>query len=508
MIILNNSQGRKEYEGTIRLGSGHSLIVGHGPMINLWSLENEAKQRRDDVAKFGLFEVAAPNFNTYYPDVTAEDLAPKAEDFVRPLFRALSEVVVRKNYDPIDFSKDGVLKASMNMLLAQTVYTNHEAMVGNEIGAVSKVFWAEATEKDGLKIPAGINAEFLIDGKAHPKVARGVMMDPPSIHSNSVTVNFKWAQSHPKMAFEDFRSKVGTFDAKGELIRRIATEINAYYETSLVSHGADPFAQKIGKDGKIVNPGLATRRDSFSEAIPGSTVYHFFSYKDSLSEITIPVPLNNNDDPEGVTTQNKIKMNKETILLMASIAGYTVAEGLENLSQEEFDEQFDQAAFEAHLAANRETLTAPPAEPTEELTQLRQEKEALIAEIEPLRQFKADNETLATQLADARKAQVAELSRLYAIAHGKEVPANLLETFNQTPLTALATFKESYNELAEEKYQLTCQDCKGHNIQRATANPTAGGDPGTPPTGGSGDKLSNSEIYYKIRNRKKNAQPK
>ena len=84
-------------------------------------------------------------------------------------------------------------------------------------------------------------------------------MDPPSIHSNSVTVQFKWDKSHPNMEDNEFYQKLGTYDSKGVMVRRIVTEVVRYLETSLVSHGADAFAQKIGDDGKIINPNFAKR---------------------------------------------------------------------------------------------------------------------------------------------------------------------------------------------------------------------------------------------------------
>lgn len=74
-------------------------------------------------------------------------------------------------------------------------------------------------------------------------------MDPPSIHSNSVSVRFIWDKSHPNLDEDEFWNKLGTYDEKGNLICRVVKEIVSYYETSLVSHGADPFAQKIDEMG-------------------------------------------------------------------------------------------------------------------------------------------------------------------------------------------------------------------------------------------------------------------
>src|SRR5690606_41760740 len=100
----------KEYDGSIRLGAAHSLITGHGPRLAI--MEKEAIERKKEIANLGLFEYSSPNFNTYYPEATESDLKPNEAEFIRPVYRALSEVVVRKNIDPLDFSMDNVLKRS------------------------------------------------------------------------------------------------------------------------------------------------------------------------------------------------------------------------------------------------------------------------------------------------------------------------------------------------------------------------------------------------------------
>src|ERR1700756_1398821 len=113
----------KTHVGTVILGSGHSLIIGHGPAITqlerLKYSEADAKKR---IEQFGLFNISSPNNSQYYPDVKPEDLTPKPEDYIRPIFRGLSETIVRKSYDPIDFSQKGVLQASIDKIVGQTVY--------------------------------------------------------------------------------------------------------------------------------------------------------------------------------------------------------------------------------------------------------------------------------------------------------------------------------------------------------------------------------------------------
>ena len=101
--------------GEIRLSSGHSIVLGHKPdkiKSEDLSKQLESEHNCTQVESFGLWEVATPNYATYYPDVTAEDLKPKEEEFITPVFRMLSEVIVSKGWRPIDFSKKGVLKKS------------------------------------------------------------------------------------------------------------------------------------------------------------------------------------------------------------------------------------------------------------------------------------------------------------------------------------------------------------------------------------------------------------
>lgn len=70
------------------------------------------------------------------------------------------------------------------------------------------------------------------------------------------------------------------------MICRVCTEIIRYMETSLVSHGADPFAQKIGEDGGIINPTYANQVvKTFKEYEEQDHKYYTFSdYKCETQE--------------------------------------------------------------------------------------------------------------------------------------------------------------------------------------------------------------------------------
>lgn len=248
-----------KFTDTMILSGGHSVMANHLPgTIPLQSFsENYFKSTKVDTEKYGLFG-ANTDYNTYYPNVTKEDLNPKDSEFIEPVFRLLSNCIVAKDYNPTEFPEE-VLKASMNLLVGQTVNCDHETEIGNAIGSVKSVSWQDSYKADnGVVIPGGINGVLKIDAKANPRIARGILMDPPSIHSNSVTVMFEWEKSH-NMSDAEFREKFNTKLYDGSLVRRIAKKIIAYRETSLVSHGADPFAQIIA-NGKINNPDYAGAR--------------------------------------------------------------------------------------------------------------------------------------------------------------------------------------------------------------------------------------------------------
>lgn len=177
----------------------------------------------------------------------AADVLPKAEDYITVDFRAISKTVVPGHW--IDWSKDDVLKSSVPKLLNQTVYPNHDFFdINNWLGAVSAVEWDEAGEQ--AEGQAGINATYKIDALMNARIARGLLMKPPAIHSTSMTVLFKFEFSHPEIAAENrwrFFELLGE-EVEGEIVRLVVTEILEYWEASLVFQGADRLAKKRSDD--------------------------------------------------------------------------------------------------------------------------------------------------------------------------------------------------------------------------------------------------------------------
>lgn len=455
----NSSMKEKIFEETVTFGLAHSLIMGHKPdKVTIEQLYQKMEEDDHDIQKFGLFERATPNYTTYYPDVTEEDLNPKDSEFIEPVFRLLSNVTVHVSWNPIYFPVE-VLKASMYKLIGQTINIDHEFAIGNAIGAIKSVEWQNAYTTNGVKIPAGINGVLKIDGKANPRIARGVMMDPPSIHSDSVTVNFSWKKSHPSLTDEEFFSKLGSFDEKGKLIQKIATEILGYHEVSLVSHGADPFAQRVN-NGKINNPNYAKSRYKLNDQT-------IISNNEKNPTIWIDLKQLSENSFEEIEKENY--QNSEIMEELLSFLDTLLGVEAGTVTEENFKEKLEEWKTE------NENLLATAQEPIKILDL--EGDEAIENEIKTLRD-KLDGlpEDVREQikLADTGKVVIQELredtKRLYGLVAGEgKVDAAILAVIEGADYQTLKALHKQYYEAADDTFELTCQECGSHNVSRATA---------------------------------------
>jgi len=458
---------------SVILNSGHALIMPHKPEgIAMEQINNKMESDPQSVEQFGLFDRATPNYSTYYPDVTAEDLAPKDAEFIEPVFRMLSNVTVHARFNPIYFPSD-VLKKSMFKMVGQTINIDHEMAVGNAVGTVKAVEWQNSYTANGIKVPAGFNAVLKIDGKANPRLARGIMMDPPSIHSNSVTVNFAWKKSHPKMDDQEFFSKLGSFDEKGKLVQKVVTEVKAYHETSLVSHGADPFAQKVDDKGKIANPEYAAGQYSLGDQ---SINYASWDWKNLEAGDFDEVIINTSTGTGPIININN-NANSENMEELLRFLETSFALEVDSLTEENVQEKLGTIDYP--------TLVAQAAKADEKVVILEIEGlEAIEAEITTLRDFKKTvPENLEVQLELAKTGQTAidqlraDTKRLYGLTidEGKE-DVNILAVIEGADYKTLTSLHKQYDEATDNEFGFVCQDCDSHNVTRASADPDAGGE--------------------------------
>ena len=454
---FNITHQNREHVDSMAIGQGHTILASYipaqvGAQTFCERYYEWTKPSSESVAQFGLFG-SDIDYNTYYPDLKPEDLKPQSEEFIEPMFRLLSATIVSKNWNPTDFSHGNVLRSSMRMLLGQTVNCDHSTDIGNAIGSVSKVMWQDSYKDGSFEIPGGINGILKIDGKANPRIARGILMEPPSIHSNSVTVQFKWDKSHPDMDERDFYEKLGTYDKHGNMVRRIVTEVVRYMETSLVSHGADNFAQKIGPDGRIVNPEYAKRSwSSYSEYKDAtSNIYYFSDFKDynNTQESLIDNKDNQEDKQQGMNELEKFIQS-------------LISEGIISLGEDQSQEQALLAL--RNLVSSQKELQIKVGNLTAEKTQLAEQitnKEAEIANLK-------DMATVGTNfIASLREETVAAYKKLM----GEQVDETIVSMINAqtTGLATLESLKKDYQTRLNEKFPMTCSKCGSHDVSRASA---------------------------------------
>lgn len=457
---------------TLTLGADHSMMVNNKPRsLDPQRLSDSFFQasgaNQQSIEQFGLFG-SSVDYNTFYPEVKAEDVKPQDEEFIEPVFRLISNCIVSKNYCPTEFSEE-VLKASMPLLVGQTVNCDHSTDIANAIGSVKSVSWQNAYTENGLKIPGGINGVLKIDCKANPRIARGINMDPPSIHSNSVTVQFEWKPSHQFEKEWEFWDKLGTYAEDGTMIRRIATRIISYKETSLVSHGADPYAQKV-VDGKIINPGYASSvYNSFSEQIQekiskSSRDYFCFDYKSCMSnseDLQATVKKTVEDSLSNISNSSKSnsQMPQELQAFLESLFG----EGLLSLEEGQTASSEIVLSEVKRLLSENQSLSEKATASQAEVDQLKEKVSTLENEAKANASFIQMGQD---HFREVKESTLASYKKLM----GEKEDANILTLIEKVDsLSTLISLKASYDAQLEEKFPLHCADCGSKNVNRGSS---------------------------------------
>jgi hypothetical protein len=328
---------------------------------------------------------------------TVEDIMPKDTDYIYPLFRALSAVIIPGHW--VEFPVD-VLNASVPLLAGQTVYPNHDnKKVEGWLGAVNQSLWDQAGQfSEGTP---GINAELKIDWKISPRIARGLLMKPPAIHSVSVTVVFTYEYSHPELEKDGkFRDLLGE-EVEGSIVRLIATKIEAYHEISLVTQGADRLAKR-GSDRERDDDDFAASATSQNSAPPAP-------------------PASSPTQPSEASAAAQTVKENPTVKLSA--------------------EQKKKLGLEAH-----EGEDVPDS--------------IVLSKLEELAAAAEAGETLMGE-ARAECLRVATLAE--ADAEGT-LPVALADIINKASASQLVDLTKLYTEKAAAKFKSTCQDCGSTNV--------------------------------------------
>lgn len=448
------------------LGAGHSILAPHIPgKVNAEQFSanfyKATQKNKESLDRYGLFG-GGNNYATFYPDAEPRQFNPAEDEFIEPVYRLLSACIVAKPYNPTEFGEK-VLKEAMHLLIGQTVNCDHETDVANAIGSIKEVSWQDSYEVDGVTIPGGINGVLRIDGKSNPRIARGINMDPPSIHSNSVTVRFKWKPSHQFEKEWEFYDKLGTIAEDGTMVRKIVTEIISFMETSLVSHGADPFAQKV-VDGKIVNPVYAgATYAAFKDIDPKEVSKHIYNmdFKSYNQWDPEPETIHNTSQPyiEKKPIHNQNMNELQQFLEQVFGQGYlTLAEG-------------EKPSIELALSGIKNLITEK-----QNLSEANSQAETTITELREkvtnLENQVSLNERMATigtaHLSSVRNSTIEAYKKLQGEDKVDQNILALLEA-ETTNLETLLSLKATYDAQLNEKFPLHCADCGSHNINRASS---------------------------------------
>lgn len=401
-------------------------------------------------------------------------ITPQLADFAYFPFRHLSAgIVAGGTWRATDFSDEAVLKRSKNLLQNKPAYKNHYQMVGEEIGYIGETEWVKSyTHPEFGKIPAGIEAPFIIDSVLEPDLCRKLNWPISPIQSCSVTVIFEWEASHDFEHEGDFYYHLGEM-VDGEMVRRIVVNILDYGESSLVWQGADPFAKMLDKTtGKIID---VDRTAQFSKPKFGEDLSLekweskrlFFAF-DSMSKKEL-LNLSKSFEENKPTPENVNTMDKDLLALLASLFG-TTSENLEKgtfkkgdaekysiLKKEDFTKMKSaddfQKEVDAKVKAEASVVTL-----TGEVTTLKGEKKVL-----------EDAATLAKPKVDMADSLVTkskeEAKRIYGIfAKGKPDAAIVTEIEGETTLEKLEAKIKMWGGQALTEFGGQCNKCKSNDI--------------------------------------------
>jgi len=206
--------------------------------------KGEASQATGKVSQFyheGTVNVGGADTSVSKSPVS--DILPRAEDLISFQFRAISQRLV-ECYS-VDYSRPGVLEASVPMLVDQRICKDHQNRKAEDAcGRITESVWdASGANSNGYP---GINIRFFVDAKIEPRLVR--LLSYGGVRSGSVTVGFEWEPSHPELLEQKkFWWLLGE-NVDGQIVRLIVTKILFYDEYSLVYEGADEDAKRLPDD--------------------------------------------------------------------------------------------------------------------------------------------------------------------------------------------------------------------------------------------------------------------
>lgn len=390
---------------------------------------------------------------------------PKPEDLIRVPFRALSETIVAGGtWRATDFTKPGVLKAAQGLIVGKPAYTDHFQWGDNFVGVIETSAYSIKRQSKAGFVPAGIDIVYLINAKQNERLAGGLLMTPPAIFSNSVTVEFEWEPSHTFENPDDFLRNIGKIGADGKMVTRVATKIIDFHESSILFMGADPYAKMLDAEG---NPMQVERGSTFDESTKYAKELYtqqkkfYVSHSFSKEGINLTAHI---EEQIGTDMDKKLEALAKKALGLAENEAITEAQlsSVKVVKAEEYTAlEKSKTDLEAEVAELKKTDATKL---QDELKKAQDDVKTQKAEAEKLKQEKAALEPLAEvgkgQLEAKRKA-TEELYRKTVKAPSEAV-LNLIKDADAKVLDGLLA---QYTAGVTEKFSGRCTKCNSEEFE-------------------------------------------
>jgi len=396
----------------IRLQDGRGRMQVSGSLLPLGS----------EGLKAHLSESLSQDFSSMSEAELRDFLTVKPEDYILVPFRALSATTVRDGAIDFSYNNGQALKDAVGMFNSLVILKNHDMNVDNWIGTTQDAYWDEKTPG----VPHGVNFMLKVDSKADPKVARGLVSG--ALNSGSVTIEFDYVKSHPKMKDEEFAWKLGS-TVDGRMVQALVTKITRTYEYSVVWQGADPYAKQIGQDGSITVPGTTSNSQSLEETL-------------DIKKLAAVLKL-----------EKEAPSDEE---VFAAIANFNTQISTANANIVTLTTERDTFKTQA------ETKTAELAAETAKVTTLSTENTTLKTEVDGL---KVSKDSLELIVKDRRT----EALRLYNLVEGDKASDAMRTMLNTASLEVAQSFITSYTERANTIAPLSCTKCGATELSRRSS---------------------------------------
>jgi hypothetical protein len=400
-----------------------------------------------------------------------ERYTPSSSDLVRVPFRALSATVVAAGtWRATDFTDEAVLRRSVKKLIGKSAFVMHWQYTDECIGAIETASWSEKTAQDGLIIPAGIDIVYLINGEHNEKLCSNLLMEPPGIYSNSVTVEFEWEPSHDNFKDEDqFMQSIGQVHADGRMVARKVIDLVDYHESSICWLGADPFAKMKDKEGKLINPEEGAVFNNANQYVKEmyTKERHFFasySFKKEGISLTNKIVKNLTDMEKillelarkslGLAADAEVTQAHIDSLVLGKKDDHTLL-----LSKSSKVEGLEREVTELKAKGDTGALTT-------ELEKVKGEKTVLEGEKVSLTEKVGTLEPMALIGTAHLAAKRAEVVRLYkAGLKGVAEDATMLDNFTKSDSKGLDSFLTMFTKGVAEKFEAKCATCGTTEIE-------------------------------------------